>query len=219
MIEDYWGVSKKVLGDLKFLESLKTYDKDNIPALIMKRIRERFIDHPDFQPNVIKNVSSACEGLCKWVRAMEVYDRVAKVVAPKRERLKEAEGKLGIQMQKLNQKRAELKLVEDRLQALNEDFEEMNVKKKALEENIDVCSQKILRAEKLISGLGGEKDRWTEAARQLGTRYVNLTGDVLLSSGTVAYLGPLQWTFGPIAKGNGWASVSERSSLAPVTSA
>ncbi|CAO2583041.1 Dynein axonemal heavy chain 3, partial [Lemmus lemmus] len=189
MIEDYWGVSRKILGDLKFLESLKTYDKDNISSVVMKRIRERFIDHPDFQPAVIKNVSSACEGLCKWVRAMEVYDRVAKVVAPKRERLKEAEGKLDIQMQKLNQKRAELKLVIDRLQALNDDFEEMNVKKTILEGNIETCSQKLIRAEKLISGLGGEKDRWTEAARQLGIRYDNLTGDVLLSSGTVAYLG------------------------------
>uniref|UniRef100_A0A667IJZ4 Dynein axonemal heavy chain 3 n=1 Tax=Lynx canadensis TaxID=61383 RepID=A0A667IJZ4_LYNCA len=189
MIEDYWGVSRKILGDLKFLESLKTYDKDNIPPTIMKRIRERFIDHPDFQPAVIKNVSSACEGLCKWVRAMEVYDRVAKVVAPKRERLREAEGKLDAQMQKLNQKRAELKLVEDRLQALNLDFEEMNTKKRTLEENIEICSQKLIRAEKLISGLGGEKDRWTEATRQLGIRYTNLTGDVLLSSGTVAYLG------------------------------
>ncbi|XP_042545793.1 dynein axonemal heavy chain 3 [Dipodomys spectabilis] len=189
MIEDFWGVSRKILGDLKFLESLKTYDKDNIPPVIMKRIRERFIDHPDFQPAVIKNVSSACEGLCKWVRAMEVYDRVAKVVAPKRERLREAEGKLDIQMGKLNQKRAELKLVEDRLQALNDKFEKMNTKKKELEENIEVCSQKLIRAEKLISGLGGEKDRWTEAARQLGNRYTNLTGDVLLSSGTVAYLG------------------------------
>lgn len=189
MIEDYWGVSRKVLGDLKFLESLKTYDKDNIPPMIMKRIRERFIDHPDFQPAVIKNVSSACEGLCKWVRAMEVYDRVTKVVAPKRERLKEAEGKLDIQMQKLNLKRAELKLVEDRLQALNDAFEELNTKKMILEENIDICSQKLIRAEKLISGLGGEKDRWTEAARQLGIRYTNLTGDVLVSAGTVAYLG------------------------------
>ncbi|XP_074137054.1 dynein axonemal heavy chain 3 isoform X2 [Sminthopsis crassicaudata] len=189
MIEDFWGTSRKVLGDLKFLDSLKTYDKDNIPPIIMRRIRERFIDHPDFQPAVIKNVSSACEGLCKWVRAMEVYDRVAKVVAPKRERLREAEGKLDEQMGKLNQKRAELKLVEDRLQALNDEFEAMNMKKKALEDNIDLCSQKLVRAEKLISGLGGEKDRWTEAARLLGIRYTNLTGDVLLSSGTVAYLG------------------------------
>uniref|UniRef100_A0A669PS64 Dynein axonemal heavy chain 3 n=1 Tax=Phasianus colchicus TaxID=9054 RepID=A0A669PS64_PHACC len=187
--KDYWGPSRKILGDLKFLESLKSYDKDNIPPTVMKRIRERFIDHPDFQPAVIKNVSSACEGLCKWVRAMEVYDRVAKVVAPKRERLRTAEELLDAQMQKLKTKQAELKKVVDRLQALNDDLESMNDRKRELENNIDLCSQKLVRAEHLISGLGGEKDRWTEAARLLRIRYVDLTGDVLLSSGTVAYLG------------------------------
>ncbi|NXK27218.1 DYH3 protein, partial [Arenaria interpres] len=189
MIEDYWGSSRKILGDLKFLESLKTFDKDNIPPAIMKKIRERFIDHPDFQPSVIKNVSSACEGLCKWVRAMEVYDRVAKVVAPKRERLRDAEGLLEVQMQKLKTKQAELKEVVDRLQALNDEFDNMNDRKRELENNIELCSQKLVRAEQLISGLGGEKDRWTEAARLLGIRYIDLIGDVLLSSGTVAYLG------------------------------
>ncbi|XP_043945444.1 dynein axonemal heavy chain 3 [Protopterus annectens] len=189
MIEDFWGPSKRLLGDMKFLDSLKTFDKDNIPAAAIKRIREKFIEHPDFQTSVIKNVSSACEGLCKWVRAMEVYERVNKVVAPKRERLKEAEAELAVQMEKLNKKRAELKMVEDRLQALNDDFETMNNKKIELENNIDICSQKLVRAEKLIGGLGGEKDRWTEAARLLGLKYINLTGDVLLSSGTVAYLG------------------------------
>ncbi|XP_039631019.1 dynein heavy chain 3, axonemal [Polypterus senegalus] len=189
MIEDYWGSSKKLLGDMKFLDNLKTFDKDNIPVANIKKIREKFIDHPEFQPAIIKNVSSACEGLCKWVRAMEEYDRVAKIVAPKRERLREAEAEHAVQMEKLNVKRAELKAVEDRLQVLNDDFQVMNNKKKDLESNIEICSQKLVRAEKLIGGLGGEKDRWTEAARLLGVRYVNLTGDVLLSSGMVAYLG------------------------------
>lgn len=27
MIEDYWGPSKKLLGDMKFLDGLKNYDK------------------------------------------------------------------------------------------------------------------------------------------------------------------------------------------------
>ncbi|KAG7492071.1 hypothetical protein MATL_G00010690 [Megalops atlanticus] len=189
MIEDYWGSSKKLLGDMKFLESLKAFDKDNIPPANIKKIREKFIDHPDFQPSIIKNVSSACEGLCKWVRAMEVYERVAKVVAPKKERLREAEAELAVQMEMLAVKRGELKEVEDRLQALNDTFEAMNNKKKELEDNIELCSQKLIRAEKLIGGLGGEKDRWTEAARVLGIRYTNLTGDVLLSAGMVAYLG------------------------------
>ncbi|KAM4725109.1 LOW QUALITY PROTEIN: dynein axonemal heavy chain 3-like [Anableps anableps] len=186
MVEDSWGPSKKLLGDLKFLENLKSYDKDNIPVPFIKKIR-KFIDHPD--PSVIKNVSSACEGLCKWVRAMEVYERVIRVVAPKKERLKLAENELAVQMDMLAVKRAELKKVEDRLQSLNDDLAAMIDKKKDLEDNIELCSQKLIRAEKLIGGLGGEKDRWTEAARQLETRYTSLTGDILLSSGTVSYLG------------------------------
>ncbi|XP_047461369.1 dynein axonemal heavy chain 3 [Mugil cephalus] len=189
MVEDFWGPSKKLLGDLKFLENLKAYDKDNIPAAYIKKIRDKFIENPDFQPSVIKNVSSACEGLCKWVRAMEVYERVAKVVAPKKEKLNLAESELAVQMEMLAVKRAELKLVEDRLQSLNDDLAAMITKKKELEDNIELCSQKLIRAEKLIGGLGGEKDRWTEAARQLGIRYTNLTGDILLSSGIVSYLG------------------------------
>ncbi|XP_069555861.1 dynein axonemal heavy chain 3 [Brachyistius frenatus] len=189
MIEDFWGPSKKLLGDLRFLESLKAYDKDNIPAPYIKKIRDKFIENPDFQPFIIKNVSSACEGLCKWVRALEVYERVAKVVAPKKERLKLAEDELGVQMEMLAVKRAELKKVVDRLQSLNDDLAAMINKKKDLEDNIELCCQKLIRAEKLIGGLGGEKDRWTEAARQLEIRYTNLTGDILLSSGTVSYLG------------------------------
>lgn len=174
MVEDFWGPSKKLLSDLKFLESLKSYDKDNIPAASIKKIRDKFIINPDFHPSVIKNVSSACEGLCKWVRAMEVYERVAKVVAPKKERLKQAEEELALQMGTLAVKQAELKTVVDRLQSLNDELAGMIEKKQGLEDSIELCSQKLIRAEKLIGGLGGEKDRWTVSAAQLGVRLVEL---------------------------------------------
>jgi dynein heavy chain len=36
-----------------------------------------------------------------------------------------------------------------------------------LEGEVEVCTAKLERAEKLISGLGGEKARWTEAAASL----------------------------------------------------
>jgi len=41
IIEDYWGPSQKLISDTKFLESLKTNDKDNIDPAIMKHIREK----------------------------------------------------------------------------------------------------------------------------------------------------------------------------------
>ena len=39
--DDYWLASQKLLGDLRFLDQLKLYDKDNIPSYVMRRIREK----------------------------------------------------------------------------------------------------------------------------------------------------------------------------------
>ena len=88
----------------------------------------------------------------------------------------------------------------DKLQALNDEFEAMQQKKKDLEDNIELCSKKLDRAEKLIGGLGGEKERWTENAKELGERYINITGDVLLSSAVVAYLGAFTVDFRQVSE-------------------
>ena len=72
-----------------------SFDKDNIDPAIIKRIGA-YISNPEFQPEKIKSVSSAAYGLCCWCRAMEAYDRVAKVVGPKKAKLQEAEQELGV---------------------------------------------------------------------------------------------------------------------------
>ncbi|XP_017759468.1 PREDICTED: dynein heavy chain 3, axonemal [Eufriesea mexicana] len=189
VVEDYWPASIRILGDMRFLESLKNFDKDNIPPAYMKIIREKFINDRSFQPEAIKKVSTACEGLCKWVRAIEVYDRVIKVVAPKQAMLAEAEAALAKQMEALNAKRALLQEVTQKLQSLNDEFAECMREKKKLEDQIDYCKKKLERAEKLLGGLSGEKNRWQEAAATLGASLHNVIGDVLLSSGVVAYFG------------------------------
>ncbi|XP_041348477.1 dynein heavy chain 3, axonemal-like isoform X2 [Gigantopelta aegis] len=188
--EDYWPPAKKMLGDMKFLESLKEFDKDHIPTHVMKKIRDKYISNPDFDPAIIKNVSSACEGLCKWIRAMEVYDGVIKVVAPKQASLQSAEGILGTMMVELKSKQAELKLVTDKLNSLNDHLSQKQTEKMNLEDNIKLTKVKIERAKKLISGLGGEKTRWTQNVEQLTETYDNIVGDVLLSASIIAYLGP-----------------------------
>ena len=53
----------------------------------------------------------ACEGLCRWVRAMVVYDQVIKIVAPKKQALEAANEELALQNEKLEEKRKELREV------------------------------------------------------------------------------------------------------------
>ncbi|XP_015263237.1 PREDICTED: dynein heavy chain 12, axonemal, partial [Gekko japonicus] len=194
-ILDYWGPSKKVLGEMNFLKDLREYDKDNIPVSVMQKIRSEYLTNPEFDPPKVAKASSAAEGLCKWIMAMEVYDRVAKVVAPKKARLAEAQQSLAQTMALLNQKRAELQAVEDRLEALQQTFEEKTEEKARLEFQVDLCAKKLERAEKLIGGLGGEKSRWSHAADDLQNTYDNLTGDVLVSAGVIAYLGAFTAAF------------------------
>lgn len=52
------------------------------------------------------------------------------------------------------------------------------------------CRNQIVRAEKLISGLGGEKDRWIASAQKLQKSYECLPGDVLVSCAVISYLAP-----------------------------
>eukprot|EP00961_Rhodomonas_salina_P241031 3256813-Rhodomonas_salina.1 len=187
-VNDYWKPSQKLLGDSSFMQKLLDYDKDHIGGHIITAIRG-YLPLPDFQPSVIEKQSKAATGLCKWVRAMEQYDKVAKEAEPKRLALKEAEEDLAIKKAELQEKRDALKMVLDKIHDLETKFKAANDEKVRIANEVDMCEKKLVRAGKLISGLGGEKTRWTENVKTLGEEYHNVTGDVLVSSAIVAYLG------------------------------
>lgn len=192
-IIDYWGPSKRVLGDMGFLQSLKDFDKDNILADIMRKVRKDFIPHKDFKPQIVAKASSAAEGLCKWIIAMDLYDSVAKVVAPKKARLEAAEKEYADTMKILNEKRQLAEELARKVASLNEELREANRQKQSVEAEVERTSLKLQRAESLISSLGGEKQRWTDAAENLQTIFDHLAGDILVSSAVIAYLGPFSF--------------------------
>lgn len=78
-----------------------------------------------------------------------------------------------------------------KLASLDADLNEKRAKKAQLEADVHMCTVKLDRAQKLISGLGGEKSRWQAAAAQLGQQFVSLTGDIVLAAAQIAYLGQL----------------------------
>lgn len=45
-----------------------------------------------------------------------------------------------------------------------------------LDDEVMDCSNKLMRAQMLITGLGGEKTRWTQIAKTLRETYDSLTG-------------------------------------------
>jgi len=194
-IDDFWEpAQKQVLNDTKFLDRLMQYDKDNIAEEIMIKIRP-FVTRDDFQAAVVEKASKAAGGLCKWVHAMVVYDRVAKVVAPKKAALAEATATLEAAQAALAQKQAELKTVIDQLEELQRELKLTEEKRDQLQAQVLDCSNKLDRAQRLMGGLGGERARWSEFAKELTAKMQNVVGDVTLSSGIIAYLGAFTSAF------------------------
>lgn len=184
-----WGEAKRLLSQMDFMDTLKSYDKDNINPKIIKKVEKYFKD-PRFVPEEVKKQSSAAMCLCMWVRAMVVYDRVAKNIEPKKLALKEAEESLAATMAQLNEKKAALQQVLDRVAMLQRTLKDTQDKKANLEAQAAKAQKQLERAGQLIGGLGGEKIRWLESASNLSKSLINLVGDMCLAAGCLAYLGP-----------------------------
>lgn len=71
------------MSDTGFIKSLIEFDKDNISEVMQKKLSV-YINNPNFLPEFVVKQSKAATSLCMWVRAMDVYANVSKVVAPKK---------------------------------------------------------------------------------------------------------------------------------------
>ena len=193
MIDDFWGPSKRLLGDPKFATDLALFEKDDINPKTMKVIREKYLQNSEIDPEATKQSIGVGDNLIsvlfKWLVATECYDKAAKTVAPKREAIAKINVELEECTKSLKGKQEVFDEANDKLKVLQAELANKKAKKAELENEVETCSRKLERAEQLIGGLGGERDKWAEIVGNLGTKYVRLTGDILLSSALVAYLG------------------------------
>lgn len=146
-------------GESNFIQKLVNYDKDNMSDRVLKKIGS-YCAQPDFQPDIVGRVSAAAKSLCMWVRAMEVYGRIYRVVEPKKIRLANATAQLEEKQQSLSEAKAKLKEVTDKIEALKKNYDEKLAQKEELGNKARQLELKLERAGKLVSGLGGERERW-----------------------------------------------------------
>ncbi|KAA6360270.1 MAG: putative dynein heavy chain, partial [Streblomastix strix] len=184
-----WEQAKKLMN-AEFLGKLEDYDKDSLDEKMKVKLRANYINSPKFQPEVVESVSKAAKSLCAWVRALFDYSEVAKEVAPKRAKVKESMTKLAQMNEALSAKKAELREVQDKLAQLKAKYDASVSKKAKIESEIEATRVKLDRAEKLLSGLSDEYQRWTQTVKDLTASRSTLLGDALIATGYVTYLGP-----------------------------
>lgn len=50
-----------------FLQALVNFDKEHIPEATVKCVRDDYLSDPEFNPEFVRQKSSAAAGLCAWV--------------------------------------------------------------------------------------------------------------------------------------------------------
>ena len=189
-----WKTAKKVLGDSKFLENLKGYDKDNIPEPTIKKL-QKYVNDEGMSVDTVGRVSSAAKGLCMWLHAMNTYHRVAKTVGPKRAMVAELNAKLDKANSELQEKRDNLKAVIEKVAQLQKTCAETVDEKEKLMQAQAQTAMRLQNAEKLTGGLSSEGVRWKENLFIYRDQRVDLIGDTLLSCAAISYYGPFTGTY------------------------
>ncbi|XP_069805044.1 dynein axonemal heavy chain 2 isoform X1 [Dendropsophus ebraccatus] len=187
--EPTWAEAKRQLGEQNFIKQLINFDKDNISERVLKKIGQYCV-LPDFQPDIVGRVSLAAKSLCMWVRAMEMYGRIFRVVEPKRARMNAALSQLAEKQASLAEAQNKLREVGERLEQLKMQYDEKLAQKEQLRAEAELMEVKLQRAGTLVTGLAGEKTRWEQTVTGLEQDLGFLVGDCLLASAFLSYMGP-----------------------------
>ncbi|KAG8468097.1 hypothetical protein KFE25_007149 [Diacronema lutheri] len=193
-LEDSWSSALEMMGKPTFLNNIFNFNKDAINDETIELLHP-YTSAPDFTYEDAKKASGNVAGLCTWVRAMDMYTTIAKVVKPKMEELRAAEAKLKVANAKLAKAQGELDAVQDELNKMQREFDDAMATKQRIQDDADSTQRRMDSANKLINGLEGERKRWTSMSEEFADDIRRLTGDVAVACGFVAYVGPFNSTF------------------------
>jgi len=184
-----WASAKKVLGETSFLSGLKSFDKANVKESILIKVK-KFISSPTFAAEETSKISKAAGALCFWCHAIYTYAGVSREVAPKRARLKAAQESLKVKQDDLSRSQKALEDAIEEVEDLKRKYESSVDEKNMLKREAEDLEEKLIRAKKLINGLGGEYTRWQKSIIVFEKCISVLVGDVLLASAFLSYAGP-----------------------------
>jgi dynein heavy chain, axonemal len=195
-----WDACKKqLLGSIpEYIENLKNIklhvDNQTIPKQNFAEVRE-LIEKEHFKPEIIKTKNSAAAGLCSFVVNIVMYYDVVITVEPKRKALKEANEQLESANTQLKQVQDQVAELEFKLAKLTAELNAANAEKQEALDTVERGQKKLDLAQRLTNALASENVRWAENILTMEADKELLTGDVLLASAFISYVGPFTKTF------------------------
>eukprot|EP00931_Biecheleriopsis_adriatica_P100950 TRINITY_DN76187_c0_g1_i1.p1 TRINITY_DN76187_c0_g1~~TRINITY_DN76187_c0_g1_i1.p1 ORF type:complete len:4582 (-),score=777.11 TRINITY_DN76187_c0_g1_i1:88-13833(-) len=183
-----WALSHKMISEAGFIHWILNFDKDNLPNSIAKTVAKMLADD-DLEISKVERTSKAVHGLFCWVKAILDYDATSKAIKPKKQALKKAEDEYAKLMEKLEERREQLKAATDLQMQLKLDLAGNRQVLKDMIEKQSTHAVRVERFEALIARLTAEQGGWREGVNALHKRSTLSAGDSLLAAATVTHFG------------------------------
>lgn len=184
------------MSDIRVLEPQvkEKVDNDTVPTLNWKEIR-KYLALEHFQPEIIMTKNSAAAGLCSFVINIVNYYDIVITVEPKRQALREANEQLSSANTRLAAVLATVAELQAKLDKLNKEFDAATIEKQDALDSVARGEKKLNLAQRLTGALSSENERWGINIKQFTADKDLLTGDVLLASAFISYVGPFTKPF------------------------
>ncbi|XP_028270606.1 dynein heavy chain 10, axonemal isoform X2 [Parambassis ranga] len=189
-----WQVAKGMMSETNFLRSLMEMDCNAINNNQLRTVKG-FIKNLQTTYEEMKAISKAGSGMFKFVDAIIGFCDVAREIKPKREKVARLEKNFFQSKHELECIQSELNNIQKELQTLGEKYHSAILEKQLLQDEAELMERRLIAADKLISGLSSENERWTKDLDELKQQRVRLLGDCLISAAFLSYEGAFSWEF------------------------
>ncbi|XP_070520949.1 dynein axonemal heavy chain 10 [Cardiocondyla obscurior] len=188
-----WKGAKGMMSDPYFLRHLQEMNCDQITLRQQQAVRAH-LKRTD-KLDQMQAISQAGYGLYKFVLAVLDYCAVYREVKPKIDRVQALETESEKARRALEKEERELKRLEQLIQELNAKYDVAMSERQNLQAETDLLQRRLLAANKLISGLSSENERWRKDLEVLQDDMEKITGNCLLGASFLAYSGPFSYEF------------------------
>ena len=125
-----WNSIKSNISEVNtFIDRLKNFDVQKTPDNVFAKCRTNYVSKPEFDVAMVRKQSGAASFMATWVKAVNSYQKVVKVVEPKQRRYNEVKANLDQAEAELATKMAEVQKVRDKVALLQQKCYEMETEK------------------------------------------------------------------------------------------
>ncbi|CAF1153283.1 unnamed protein product [Adineta ricciae] len=210
---DTWAECQAMMADVGFLKTLMEVPIEKLSQSTERKLRtileileesllkdvNNVVPDPakknEYLIQLMGKKSLAGAGMYKYSQNVLNCVRVYRVVKPKQDLVMRLQAEAKRASDELTATQNQISDLQKTLSDLNKTYEEAMEKKRVIEEETAIMERRKIAADKLISGLSSEKQRWNNDLEELKRKLRRLLGDTLICASFLAYVGAFTFEF------------------------